>query len=71
MDEEERFKITIFTSRYINSMKTDNLNSALSKIESMIGKINIKFEDKELKTTTILKNENDYNKLLNKYQKEV
>lgn len=71
MDEEERFKITIYTLRYINSFKTDNLNSALSKIESMIGKINIKFEDKELKTTTILKNENDYNKLLNKYQKEV
>lgn len=69
--DEERFKITIYTSRYINSLKTDNLNSALSKIESMIGKINIKFEDKELKTSTILKNENDYNKLLNKYQKEV
>lgn len=71
MNEEERFKITIYTLRYINSFKTDNLNSALSKIESMIGKINIKFEDKELKTTTILKNENDYNKLLNEYQKEV
>lgn len=71
MDEEKRFKIIIYTPRYYNSVQTDNLDSALSKIESMIGKIDIKFEDKELKTTTILKNENDYNKLLNEYQKEV
>lgn len=70
MIEEKRFKIIINTLTYINATETDSLDSALNKIQSMIGKINIKFEDKELKKTRMLCNILDYKKLCNEYKKE-
>lgn len=62
----DRFEIVIFTP-IINRWQTNNEDSALSRIESMVGKIDFEFIDYEKDLRMVIKDSEDYQKLLKKY----
>lgn len=62
----DRFEIVIFTP-IINRWKTNNEDSALSRVESMVGKIDFEFIDYEQDFRMVIKDSEDYQKLLKKY----
>lgn len=62
----DRFEIVIFTP-IINRWKTNNEDSALSRVESMVGKIDFEFIDYEKDFRMVIKDSEDYQKLLKKY----
>ncbi len=64
----DRFEIVIFTP-IINRWKTNNEDSALSRVESMVGKIDFEFIDYEQDFRMVIKDSEDYQKLLNKYRR--
>lgn len=66
MESDNRYKIIIFVPT-INSWETDNLDAALHKIESMVGKIKLEFIDNEKNLNYEINDERDYQSLLERY----
>ena len=62
----DRFEIVVFTP-IINRWQTNNEDSALSRVESMVGKIDFEFIDYEQDFRMVIKDSEDYQKLLKKY----
>ena len=66
----DRFEIVIFTP-IINRWKTNNEDSALSRVESMVGKIDFEFIDYEKDFRMVIKDSEDYQYLMNRYKDEI
>lgn len=67
MDDKERFEISIYAN-IINHLRTNSRDSALSKIESMVGKIQLKFKDYETGYEIVINDYKDYQTLLKNYE---
>lgn len=63
-----RFEIVIFTP-IINRWFTDNEDSALTKIKSMVGNISFEFIDYELDYSKTINDLKDYQELIKKYRR--
>lgn len=62
----DRFEIVIYTP-IINRWNTNNLDSALHKTESMVGKIKFEFIDYEREYKKVINDLEDYQELLKEY----
>lgn len=67
MEDKERFEISIYAN-IINHLRTSSKDSALSKIESMVGKIQLKFKDYETGYEILINDYKDYQTLLENYE---
>lgn len=67
MEDKERFEISIYAN-IINHLRTSNKDSALNKIESMVGKIQLKFKDYETGYEILINDYKDYQTLLENYE---
>ena len=67
MEDKERFEISIYAN-IINHLRTNSRDSALSKIESMVGKIQLKFKDYETGYEIVINDYDDYQTLLENYE---
>lgn len=68
-EEEYRFEIIIYANTS-NRWKTNNQDSALHKIESMVGRIKFEFKDNEKKLCLTINDYDDYQTLLEIYRGE-
>ena len=67
MEDKERFEISIYAN-IINHLRTNSRDSALSKIVSMVGKIQLKFKDYETGYEIVINDYDDYQTLLENYE---
>ena len=67
MENKERFEISIYAN-IINHLRTNSKDSALHKIESMVGKIQLKFKDYKTGYEIVINDYDDYQTLLENYE---
>lgn len=67
IEVDTRFEIVIHTT-ISNIWRTNNLDAALTKVASMVGKIRFEFHDKENNKVYVVNDSNDYLKLLKNYR---
>ena len=67
MENKERFEISIYAN-IINHLRTNSKDAALHKIESMVGKIQLKFKDYKIGYEIVINDYDDYQTLLENYE---